>query len=177
MTNKDVELLIGQVDTKKQNGLTLPRGYSVSNAMNAAYLMLKDAEDKNGNKVLEVCSRESVANALMQMATQGLNPVKKQCYFVAYGNKCTLVPSYFGTLAILNRVENLVCQPVANVIYEGDAFELGYDLDTGEKKILKHETSWKMLGGKGKHGSLQRRRGISPKHTANLPKKWQRKRC
>ena len=50
MTNKDVELLIGQVDTKKQNGLTLPRGYSVSNAMNAAYLMLKDAEDKNGNK-------------------------------------------------------------------------------------------------------------------------------
>lgn len=141
MTNKDVELLIGQVDTKKQNGLTLPRGYSVSNAMNAAYLMLKDAEDKNGNKVLEVCSRESVANALMQMATQGLNPVKKQCYFVAYGNKCTLVPSYFGTLAILNRVENLVCQPVANIIYEGDVFELGYDLDTGEKKILKHETS------------------------------------
>ena len=100
----------------------------------------KEAEDKNGNKLLEVCTQESVVNSLMQMATQGLNPAKKQCYFVAYGNKCQLVPSYFGTLAILNRVQNLKCQPVANIVYQGDVFEVGYDLDTGEKKILKHET-------------------------------------
>ena len=140
ITNKEVEGLIKQLEMKREGGLVFPKGYSIQNAMNAAYLMLKDAEDKNGNKLLEVCTQDSVVNALMQMATQGLNPLKKQCYFVAYGNKCQLLPSYFGTLTVLNRVQNLKCQPVANIVYQGDLFEIGYDLDSGEKRILKHET-------------------------------------
>ena len=76
----------------------------------------------------------------MQMATQGLNPIKKQCYFVAYGSKCKLVPSYFGTLAILNRVKNLKRQPVANVVRQGDVFEYGYDMESMQLTIYKHET-------------------------------------
>ena len=140
ITNKEVEGLIKQLEMKREGGLVFPKGYSIQNAMNAAYLMLKDAEDKDGNKLLEVCTQDSVVNALMQMATQGLNPLKKQCYFVAYKNKCQLLPSYFGTLTVLNRVQNLKCQPVANIVYQGDLFEIGYDLDSGEKRILKHET-------------------------------------
>lgn len=140
VTDKTVEGLIKQLEVKRENGLVFPKGYSIQNAMNAAYLILKDTEDKNGSRLLEVCTKDSVVNALMQMATQGLNPLKKQCYFVAYGNKCQLLPSYFGTLTVLNRVQNLKCQPVANIVYQGDVFEIGYDLDSGEKKILKHET-------------------------------------
>ncbi len=140
ITNKEIEGLVVQINKKQEKGLKLPQNYSVANALNSAYLMLKEAEDKNNNKLLEVCTQDSVIQSLMQMATQGLNPIKKQCYFVAYGKTCKLVPSYFGTLAILNRVKNLKRQPVANVVYQGDVFEVAIDTMTGEKRIVKHET-------------------------------------
>jgi len=135
-----LDYVVKQLDERKSTGLYFPDGYSIQNAMQSAYLMLREAEDKNGNALLSVCTQDSVVQSLMQMATQGLNPAKKQCYFVAYGNKCKLVPSYFGTLAILNRVKNLERQPVANVVREGDVFEYGYDLDTLDLRIHKHET-------------------------------------
>ena len=139
ISNKTVENLAGQLKEKESKGLKFPPNYSVENALNSAYLMLKEAVDKNKKPLLEVCTQESVIQALMQMATQGLNPVKKQCYFVAYGNKCQLLPSYFGTLTVLKRVSNIVGEPVANIIYEGDVFEYSHDVETGEINILKHE--------------------------------------
>lgn len=140
ITQAGVDYVAGQLQEKEKAGLCFPKNYSVRNAMQSAYLMLKEAENKDHRPLLEVCTQESVVQSLMQMATQGLNPIKKQCYFVAYGNKCQLVPSYFGTLAILNRVKNLKRQPVANVVRQGDVFEYGYDLDTMEMVIRKHET-------------------------------------
>jgi recombination protein RecT len=139
ITNQTVESLVLQLKDKESKGLRFPANYSLANAMNSAYLMLKESVDKNGKPLLEACTQESVVQALMQMATQGLNPIKKQCYFVAYGSKCNLVPSYFGTLAIAKRLGNIIGEPVANVIYEGDIFEYGYNTMTGEKEIQKHE--------------------------------------
>lgn len=141
ITQAGVDYVTGQLQEKEKAGLCFPSNYSVKNAMQSAFLMLREAENKDHKPLLEVCTQESVVQSLMQMATQGLNPVKKQCYFVAYGNKCQLVPSYFGTLAILNRVKNLKYQPVANVVRKGDVFEYGYDMDTMEMVIRKHETS------------------------------------
>lgn len=141
ITQAGVDYVTGQLQEKEKAGLCFPANYSVRNAMQSAYLMLKEAENKDHRPLLEVCTQESVVQSLMQMATQGLNPVKKQCYFVAYGNKCQLVPSYFGTLAILNRVKSLKRQPVANVVRQGDIFEYGYDLGTMEMVIRKHETA------------------------------------
>lgn len=145
ITQNQVEWVSGQLEEKKEKGLCFPESYSIRNAVQSAFLMLKEAEDKDGNPLTSVCTQDSIVQSLMQMATQGLNPIKKQCYFVAYGNKCKLVPSYFGTLAILNRVKNLKRQPVANVVREGDVFEYGYDMDTLEMKIHKHETSLENL--------------------------------
>lgn len=141
ITQAGVDYVTGQLQEKEKAGLCFPANYSVKNAMQSAFLMLREAENKDHKPLLEVCTQESVVQSLMQMATQGLNPVKKQCYFVAYGNKCQLVPSYFGTLAILNRVKSLKYQPVANVVRKGDVFEYGYDMDTMEMVIRKHETS------------------------------------
>lgn len=141
ITQAGIDYVTGQLIEKEKAGLCFPANYSVKNAMQSAFLMLREAENKDHKPLLEVCTQESVVQSLMQMATQGLNPVKKQCYFVAYGNKCQLVPSYFGTLAILNRVKNLKCQPVANVVRQGDVFEYGYNMDTMEMVIRKHETS------------------------------------
>jgi len=140
ITQAGLDYIVNQLDERKSNGLYFPDNYSIQNAMQSAFLMLQEAEDKNGNPLLSVCTQTSVVQSLMQMATQGLNPVKKQCYFVAYGNKCKLVPSYFGMLAILNRVKNLERQPVANVVREGDIFEYGYNIDTLDLNIYKHET-------------------------------------
>lgn len=137
--NKGIENLSIQLKDKQKKGLKFPPGYSVENALNSAYLMLKQATDKNDKALLEVCTSESVVNSLMSMATQGLNPIKKQCYFIAMGNKCTLMPSYFGTLSMVKRVANVVREPIANVIYKGDVFEYEFDVETGEKRITKHE--------------------------------------
>lgn len=145
ITQKGVDYVADQLIERCKAGLHLPANYSIKNAMQAAYLMLKEAEAKNGAPLLSVCTQDSIVQALMQMGTQGLNPIKKQCYFVAYGNKCRLTPSYFGTLAILNRVKNLKRQPVANVVRQGDVFEYGYDMDTMEMKIRKHETKLENL--------------------------------
>lgn len=140
ITQAGVDWVTGQLQEKEKAGLCFPTNYSVKNAMQQAYLMLQEAENRDKRPLLEVCTQASVVQSLMQMATQGLNPIKKQCYFVAYGNKCQLVPSYFGTLAILNRAKNLKRQPVANVVRQGDVFEYGYNLDTMELTIKKHET-------------------------------------
>lgn len=137
--NKGIEGLTTQLLDKQKKGLKFPANYSVQNALNSAYLMLKQAVDKNDKPLLEVCTQESVVNSLMSMATQGLNPIKKQCYFIAMGSKCTLMPSYFGTLAITKRIANVTGEPVANIIYDGDVFEYEYDVMTGEKHITKHE--------------------------------------
>lgn len=144
ITQPGVEYVTNQLVNEEKKGLKFPANYSIQNAMNSAYLMLKEAETKDGQPLLSVCTQESVVLSLTQMATQGLNPVKKQCYFVAYGNKCKLVPSYFGTLAILNRVTSLKKQPIANVIRQGDIFEYGYN-ENMELVIYKHETKLENL--------------------------------
>lgn len=140
ITENGVNWLADQMESKKEKGLCFPENYSIRNAMTQAFLMLNEAEDKDGRPLLQVCTQASVVQALSQMAVTGLNPAKKQCYFVAYGKKCQLLPSYFGTLTILNRVRNLKRQPVANVVRQGDVFEYGYDPNTMDMKIFKHET-------------------------------------
>lgn len=122
-------------DKQEQTGLTLPPNYNVSVALNSAYLILQETVDRDKNPVLKSCSQQSIASALMDMAVQGLNPSKKQCYFVAYGGKLTLSRSYQGTMAIAKRVGAKTID--AEVIYEGDEFE--YHIENGVKVLDKHK--------------------------------------
>lgn len=120
-------------------GLQLPANYAVDNAMKAAWLVLQDTEDRNHKKALEVCTKESIANSLLDMVLQGLSVAKKQGYFVVYGNKLEFQRSYFGTVAVAKRSGGIVGEPVANVIYEGDDFVYAIDPETGLTKIVKHD--------------------------------------
>jgi len=70
------------------------------------------------------------------MVIQGLSPAKKQCYFVAYGNKLQLMRSYMGTVAVTKRLQK-VKDVKAYCIYEGDEFETTFDLDTATIKVTK----------------------------------------
>ena len=76
ITQAGVDYVTGQLEEKEKAGLCFPVNYSIRNAMQSAFLMLREAETKDGRPLLEVCTQESVVQSLMQMASQGLNPVK-----------------------------------------------------------------------------------------------------
>lgn len=121
---------------EKENNLQFPANYSYANALKSAWLMLQEIEDKNHTPVLQSCSKESIANTLLNMVVQGLSPAKKQCYFVAFGGKLQLMRSYMGTIAVTKRL-NGVKDVKAFCIYEGDEFEQEFNLDTCTLRISK----------------------------------------
>ena len=135
---KDItDEVIGKITELKGEGLVLPTNYSAENALKSAFFVLQGVEDKNHQPALQVCSRPSIANALLNMVIQGLSPAKTQCYFIVYGTELQMSRSYFGTQAVIKRLTN-VKDIYANVIYEGD--ELDYENRGGKDYLLKHKT-------------------------------------
>lgn len=124
---------------QKTGGMVLPKDYSVENHMKSAWLILQATTDRNGQQALAICTKESIANALLDMVLQGLAVSKKQGYFIVYGNKLEFQRSYFGTIALAKRTGGIKGEPVANVIYEGDEFVYTIDPKTARIAIVKHE--------------------------------------
>ncbi|MBA3889813.1 MAG: recombinase RecT [Gemmatimonadaceae bacterium] len=118
--------------------LHLPPGYSAENALKAAWLVLQEVEDKNKRPALSVCTQNSIANSLFSMVVQGLDPMKKQAYFIVRGTQLTLLRSYFGTIAAAKRMAGVI-DVYAEAVYEGDEFE--YEIDRGIKRVTKHKQS------------------------------------
>lgn len=123
---------------QKDGSMILPKNYSVENHMKSAWLALQEVEDKEHHKALQICTKESIANSLLDMVLQGLSVSKKQGYFIVYGNKLIFQRSYFGTIALAKRAGGMVSEPVANVIYEGDDFQYEIDPKTAKVSIIKH---------------------------------------
>lgn len=123
---------------QKDGSMILPKNYSVENHMKSAWLALQEVEDKEHHKALQICTKESIANSLLDMVLQGLSVSKKQGYFIMYGNKLIFQRSYFGTIALAKRAGGMVSEPVANVIYEGDDFQYEIDPKTAKVSIIKH---------------------------------------
>lgn len=121
--------VLAKVNKLQENkSLVLPQNYVAGNALQSAALILAETIDNAKKPVLESCTKESIANSLLDMVKMGLEPSKKQCYFVAFGGKLQLMTSYFGKLAIAKRVAGLE-EVKAFVIYEGDEFEMEFNLD------------------------------------------------
>ncbi len=145
---KDItDKVLERVNLFKSSGeIKIPSDYSPENALKSAWLILQETKDREGKASLEVCTKESIANCLFNMVTQGLSPVKKQCYFVVYGKTLTLMRSYMGSIALAKRYGN-VSDVAANVIYDKDDFEFETDISTGNKKILRHKQTLESLDG------------------------------
>ncbi|MEN6622058.1 MAG: recombinase RecT [Smithella sp.] len=122
---------------QEAGALTLPKDYSAENSLKSAFLILQETVDRDKKPVLTVCTKESVASALLDMVVQGLSPMKKQCYFIAYGNKLQCSRSYQGAVAVAKRVG--MKEVVANVIYEGDEFIYEIIPETGRKRVVRHD--------------------------------------
>ena len=122
--------------------LDLPKNYSVDNALKSAYLILNTVEDKDHKKVMEdgkltgVCTKASIANAILDMVVQGLNPGKKQCYFIVYGKTISCQRSYFGSMAVAEMVNPAIKDWGFNVVYEGDIFK--YGIHNGKASVIEH---------------------------------------
>lgn len=147
MTNKTENTSVANMDEsinvvarkvrefQQKRQIDLPPDYSAENAMKSAWLMLQNTVDKDKKPVLSVCTKHSVINALLDMVIQGLNPAKKQCYFIAYGKQLVCQRSYFGSMAVTKRVAG-AREISAQVVYKGDEFS--YEIKGARKSIIKH---------------------------------------
>ncbi|KXB46596.1 hypothetical protein HMPREF3188_00671 [Tissierellia bacterium KA00581] len=135
------DVVFNRVQNLQANGaIDFPANYSVGNALKSAFLILKEAVTRDKKPVLQACSQESIANALLDMVIQGLNPAKQQCYFIPYGNQLQMIRSYLGEITLIKRVKG-VKDVVAYPIYKNDELELGFDLLSGKQVIKKYNPS------------------------------------
>lgn len=146
---KQVTDIVGEriKELQKTGDITCPKNYSYTNALKSAFLILNEQtvrKDNNNIPVLQVCSKGSVVNTLFDMCIQGLSPAKKQCYFIPYGKQLQLSKSYLGNIAATKRLKG-VKNVYANIIYEGDEFAYEMDLETGLKKITKHNQNFENI--------------------------------
>jgi recombination protein RecT len=147
MMKKDtVDVVATKVKEFQESGeLHFPAFYSPENAMKSAWLILQGTKTgkNDGNRpVLEVCTKDSIANSLLDMVVQGLNPAKKQGYFIAYGSQLTFQRSYFGTMAVTKRVAGAKSIDAA-VIYEGDSVD--YEIVNGRITNLQHKQKFENI--------------------------------
>lgn len=132
-----VDKTAAEITNLVQRGqIVLPADYSVENAMRSAWLKLQETIDKDKRPVLEVCSKVSIYNSLMNMAIQGMNVAKNQGYFIAYGKSLAFQRSYFGDIALVKRVVPSA-EVTYEIVYEGDEFK--YKIDRGQKIVTLHE--------------------------------------
>lgn len=124
-------------ELQEMGALVLPKTYAVGNELKMAFFALQEVKDKNGKPALEVCTKESVENALLKMAIQGLSVWRKQCDFIVYGNKLSCEREYHGTIALALRTGQVTGIPEAEIIYEKDTFK--YRIVNGKKEVVEHE--------------------------------------
>ena len=72
----------------------------------------------------------------LRMCVQGLNPDKKQCYFIAYGETLALQRSYLGDVAVAKQVDPNIDEIYAEAVYEGDKFD--YEIKRGKIVEVHH---------------------------------------
>ena len=96
--------------------LDFPKGYSVGNAIKSAWIQIS-------NPKFEGVSNQSIVNSLINMCVLGLNPTRNQCYFIKMGNELVMMPSYFGKVTALKRIDGVI-DVVADVIYQDTDYEM-----------------------------------------------------
>lgn len=138
VNNQFVDALVRQMNGKVEGGLVLPKDYSLSNAMNTAYLQLKQMQTRDYKPILSVVTQESVANSLLDMATSGLDVSKSQGYFIQYGQRLAFQKSYFGWQTLARRCGAIRFS--AQCIYVGDKFD--YEVVDGEIQNVIHKQSF-----------------------------------
>lgn len=136
MQKNITDSVIGSIGRLKNDGLVIAPNYNPTNALKSAFFAMTNSASGN---LLEKCTQESIANSLLDMVVQGLNPAKTQCYFIPYGNQLKMTRSYFGTQKVVKSLSN-VEDIWANAIYQDDVFD--YAIIEGRERLVEHKTSF-----------------------------------
>lgn len=131
--------VLERVNEMQQTGeLALPKEYHAGNAVRMAWLAMQTIKDKMGKPALEVCTKTSIANCLLEMIIKGESIGKKQCYFIVAGNQLTYFEDYRGKLMRAKR-DTDIKDVFAQVVYEGDEFVYTID-EFGQYQLVEHKT-------------------------------------
>jgi len=122
----------------KTNQIAIPTNYDVAGAAAGLFLQLQSVKDKNGKFALEVVTENSLKQAIMYMVTNGLDPRKKQCYPIVYGDTLQMQVGYFGNQKMAQTYNIALSDFHAQVIYKGDTYVTKIEND-GRKVLVKHE--------------------------------------
>src|SRR5690554_2730567 len=112
---KDItDSVVSRINELQEVGaLALPKTYAVGNELKMAWFALQEVVDRDKKPALQVCTKDSIANALLKMAIQGLSVWKKQGDFIVYGNKLSFEREYHGTIALALRTGTVTGVPEA----------------------------------------------------------------
>jgi recombination protein RecT len=143
MNETALDQVIARISQYAASGtMDFPPNYSPENAARAAYLHLLDMTVKNqstNNKevpVLDIVTQASTVKAIMRMITMGLNIMKRQGYFIAYGDQLEFDEGVWGMRAMAKRVDPTIVDINALTVYENDEFV--YVINKAKKEVVKH---------------------------------------
>lgn len=122
---------------RNEGRLSLPENYSPGNAIQSAQLVISEVVDRNKKPALEVCTKASIAQALLDTVLQGLNPGKKQCYYIVYGDKLVMQRSRYGEEHLAKSLCPEIEGIYPDVVYKGDIFK--YIKKHGRTVITEHQ--------------------------------------
>jgi recombination protein RecT len=123
---------------QKAGEITLPKGYEVGNALKSAWLYLQTVETRTKQRAIDVCTKDSIANCLLEMVVKGEHPMQ-HCYFIPTGNTLSFWERYTGKLMRAKR-DTDIKEVNPQVVYDGDTFVYTVDSD-GLLQLVKHETN------------------------------------
>lgn len=139
MQEKTVNAVMKQVEELQQTGgLVLPKDYNVGNALKSAWIYLQTIETRTKQKAIDVCTKLSICNCLLEMVIRGQHP-KKHCYFIPCGNSLEYWERYMGKVLRAKR-DTKIQDVVAQIVYEGDKFVYTVD-ENGYYQLVSHETA------------------------------------
>lgn len=133
------EIALSKINQYVELGMVLPEGFNPTNSLKKARMMLNDMKVQ-GKPVLEVCTKESVIQCLIDSCCKGLDYSEMQVYFIPRANIMTNLESVYGRIARAKRASRYY-KPIVQYVHEGDDFQIGVDVTNGKTIIKKHETS------------------------------------
>lgn len=133
------EVALSKINQYVELGMVLPEGFNPTNSLKKARMILNDMK-VNGKPVLEVCTKESIIQCLIDSCCKGLDYSESQIYFIPRGNVMTNLESVYGRITRAKRASKYY-KPIVQYVHEGDVFEIGIDVTTGKSIIKRHETS------------------------------------
>lgn len=125
-------------ELQQTGGLVLPKDYNVNNALKSAWIYVQTIETRTKQKAIDVCTKLSICNCLLEMVIRGQHP-KKHCYFIPCGNSLEYWERYTGKILRAKR-DTKIQDVVAQIVYEGDKFIYTVD-ENGYYQLVSHETA------------------------------------